>query len=924
MAKITQYIFIKFFACFFVLFFLLIPVSKNYAQKTHPHILVNSQDKVGILNKIDQEIWAKKVFDSMLKEVAPYVERHKTDPEWILSRYLMNRVPGKRYTEFYSDNDGTALINYGGDAPFPTVRVSPHKRSPITKDGYSYRMPTIDELLPYDTSMVMNLQSNAPGNAWEKIDPQSFVESINAQINRLVLDASIIYWLTGKEEYAFFAADLLSQWARGAFYQNPIEGPGRTGFLSIQTLGDGRYEPMILAYDFLYDFLRQKKYETKYYEVVFEKIAHTMTFRGYWNNNWFAAQTPAMIFSALSLEDEKVRDTYLNYYLNKDTISGAYGHLALPSVVKKWLTPDGHWKEPGGYHNYPISSLLVSAMAMEKNGYPVYKQFPALFDASYVMLKYSFPNLTASSYGDTGTPTQSPACLEMGILMAKKHQFKILDQLTASMNVLIDNKRYSRDESGYLGLLCFLPELPQKAEVRYTWPRSGTLDFAKLFLQRNGTDRNYGLMYVVQGATYNHNHANGMSMELYGAGNVMGIDPGKGLTYEAPMHVNYYAQWAAHNTVAAGARSSSVPYFRGGGGTKPMGQIELAAMEPRAEKEAMSAFCSFTDTRYTDISTKTEQQRTMAIIRTSDTSGYYIDIYRSAHPESNEYIYHNIGNDLKFFSFDRKPVSTNPATFPLNKDPFDPPGFRNIKDYQSTGENGNGLIALFSLKEDSVKERFMQVLLPGEKEREYYTGKAPASGTAPHAYRNMPTPVLISRQQGEAWTRPFIAVYDPFIGVSNYNVEKVELIERSNTGSLTALKVSNKDQSEQLIFQSLDNEKTILSPKRNDWEFKGNFGVIGLKGNALTYLYIGEGTDLSYKGYSLKAKEPQSSANLEVNGNKLLISCNNEVSVGIAGSTMKKVILKSGAMSKELNVLRTKDGIQFVVPPVMNGNLLMD
>lgn len=50
-------------------------------------------------------------------------------------------------------------------------------------------------------------------------------------------------------------------------------------------------------------------------------------------------------------------------------------------------------------------------------------------------------------------------------------------------------------------------------------------------------------MFVVQGATYNHNHSNGMSMELYGKGTVMGIDPGNGPAYEHPLHVNYYTQW---------------------------------------------------------------------------------------------------------------------------------------------------------------------------------------------------------------------------------------------------------------------------------------------------------------------------------------------------------------------------------------------
>ena len=121
---------------------LIICLNKTTGQRVHPHILVKPQDKQAILDKIKQQEWAKKVFDKMVAHVTPYVERHKTDPEWILSRYLMNRAPGKRYTQFYSDEDGTALIRYAGDAPSPTVRVSPHKRLPTTRDGYSYKTPT--------------------------------------------------------------------------------------------------------------------------------------------------------------------------------------------------------------------------------------------------------------------------------------------------------------------------------------------------------------------------------------------------------------------------------------------------------------------------------------------------------------------------------------------------------------------------------------------------------------------------------------------------------------------------------------------------------------------------------------------------------------------------------------------------------------
>jgi hypothetical protein len=891
-----------------------------FAQDVHPHILVKPQDKQIVLDKINKQEWAKKIFDEILQSVTPYVKRHKTDPEWILSRYLMNRIPGKRYTHFFSDPNGTMLVRYSGDAPFSTVRVSPHKRPPITRDGYGYKMPSIKDLIPYDTSMKMSLRSNAPNSKIEWVDPQSFVESINGKINDLALKASIIYWLTGKEEYATFAADILNQWARGASYQYPIVGPCRTGFLSIQTLGDRHEEPLILSYDFLYDFLREKKYETSWYEGVFQKIAHTMAFRGFWNNNWFAAQSPAMVFAALSLENKDSTNYYLNFYLNKDTVNGPCGHLALPSVVSRWLTPDGHWKEPGGYHNFPISNLSISGLAMEKNGYNVFDAYPALLQSSYVLLKYSFPNLSAPSMGDTGPVSQSPQCLELGMAMAKKYNNPILPQLTAAMDVLIQKKGYKRETSDYLGLLSFLPEIPSSSGVTYSWPRSGELDFAKCYLQRNGTDINNGLMYLVQGATYNHNHANGMSMELYGMGSVMGVDPGKGLTYEAPMHVNYYARWAAHNTVAAAAASSSVPIVKGGGGSKKMGHISLAAMEPYADKAAVSPYCSFTDTRYTDQSTHTQQQRTMAIVRTSDTPGYYIDIYRSDNATSNEYVYHNIGNKLQLLSSERKALPVTSAVFPISKKPFDPPGFRMIQDYQSTNATSKNLIALFSLNQNE-DNRFMQVLFTGEKDRTFYTGKGPKSGTADTPYRYMATPTLVCRQQGEAWKRPFIVLYEPFRRNNGFTVESIENMVSSYSGDFTALKVFNKDGSQQIVLQSLDKEH--LQRDKN-WNFKGNFGVINLEKNKLKYLYLGSGEQLSWQQYTIESGSSDGAANMIVNENELTISCNQQTTIHIAGSLAKKIMIQAAGETKSLHMIKSKEGIAFTIPAINNAVIKID
>ena len=133
----------------------------------------------------------------------------------------MNRVPGKRYTHFISDNGGTKVIKYEGDAPVATVRVSPHKRFPICPEGKKYIAPTIEEIIPKDTSMTMLLK-NPVTQKYDRVDPQSYVHDVNTEINELAYKAAVMYWLTGEEKCANFGADILNQWVNAAVHHNRL------------------------------------------------------------------------------------------------------------------------------------------------------------------------------------------------------------------------------------------------------------------------------------------------------------------------------------------------------------------------------------------------------------------------------------------------------------------------------------------------------------------------------------------------------------------------------------------------------------------------------------------------------------------------------------------------------------------------------
>lgn len=896
----------------------------------HPHILVKDEDKAAVLDKIEKQAWAKQIFNQMKDRLDGYVVRHQTEPDWILDRYLMNRIPGKRYTRFISDKEGTQLIGYEGDAPVPTVRVSPHKRSPITPQGRAYVVPEIEDVVPKDTSMTMNLLN--PGTQeYERVDPQAFVAAINGKINTLAYEASVIYWLTGDEKYAKFAADILNQWVSGVVYQEPIDGPGRTGFLDIQTLGDEKEKPLILAYDFLYPYLVKYKYPLENYDKAFEKVAWTLSFRGYAGNNWFAAESSTLVAAALSLKDARKRNYYLDFYLNRDTVVEGCGQLSLPSAAKLWFTPDGHWKEPGGYHNYPVSKLIEAALMLENNGYQIFNQYPILLKASYVMLKYSFPDLTASAFGDTGRPRQSMECLESAILMADKYQLPILPDLLNAAMILEQAGQYDRSKSGLTGLLCYLPELPKaKSMENHLWNRSEKLDFASCYLQRNGIDPQYGLMSVVQGATYNHNHSNGMSMELYGAGAVQGIDPGNGPTYEHPMHVNYYTQWAAHNTVVAAGASTSVTPFNGGGGTKKIGQVELVSMEPLAGEKAISDEFSYTWTKYKDGSTETNQDRLLSILRIDEKHGFYVDFYRSDNAVSNDYLYHNIGDSVILYTQEGKILKQDEVhSYPcVGKDR---PGLRYFRSVRTTGVNESAVVALFSARQLNTGASFMKMWMPASSDVSYFTALAPEAKTASSPYQGKPSLVVTMRKEKPAVREPFVAVYEPvskdLSAGSIVSVERIKLNSKGKEGC--AVKVNTKDGDTFTLVNSLKDGAVVVE----DQKYNADFAIFA-KRKGKNIVYVGNGAFFENKEFKIES-EKRGGFYMEYDQTSLLVRSNCPIKIQAKNGMLKEPFYLAGgervfknqslreshSMHSDIEKLRKRFAMQLLDAPVSDERI---
>ena len=65
----------------------------------HPCVYVSPADRASVLQKVKNEPWAGEAFAAIRSKVEKYVDRHQTDPEWIISRLAMY---WKRWRALYS------------------------------------------------------------------------------------------------------------------------------------------------------------------------------------------------------------------------------------------------------------------------------------------------------------------------------------------------------------------------------------------------------------------------------------------------------------------------------------------------------------------------------------------------------------------------------------------------------------------------------------------------------------------------------------------------------------------------------------------------------------------------------------------------------------------------------------------------------
>jgi len=399
---------------------------------------------------------------------------------------------------------------------------------------------------------------------------------------------------------------------------------------------------------------------------------------------------------------------------------------------------------------------------------------------------------------------------------------------------------------------------------------------AGVALQRNFVEENneaYGLCGIIGGAHYVHSHCTGIAMELYGQGYVMAPNGGlpKSVAERAdPVHTDYFRLYAGNNTVIVNGTSHGKQpgSWKNDAYLWQNTTVNIAA-EPSHLEDPISPNFNFATQFLDDNVNNCDQQRTLSVIRTSPTTGYYLDVFRSKSLSSNkfhDYIYHNLGDKMSITNMEGAPYELT-ATSKYDNDIGDPvnsPGWRFFEQEKTTATTSDEVKVRFDIE---YNNKYMHMAVPGGLDREYTKAVGPATREARNGYVNKKTQVLAIRQKGEAWNKPYVAIFEPSASTTP-SVQTTKHLSIGNTivGVQVVSKVGEKMITDYIISQAKPD--SVYLPAY-DLRFKGRFAVVRTIAVSDTHedvtLYIGEGSQLSYgdSQIDVDGKGVQSFSNVE-------------------------------------------------------------
>lgn len=387
-----------------------IDVRTLQLSQTHPRYLTNADGKQVTRDLIENEPWAKEVFDKLKAKADSYTRLTEAQPDWLLSRLAM--YWNSHATDVYIK--GESFDHAGGTkAPVPTVRYTGTRGTFAT-----HGRPKLADVIPYDDDKDGNVtfhNNSLPGRPLEKVHPAKTgrnIESLNREIMGIARDAAFLYWLTDEERYARLAAGVFDTYMQGIYYRNvPVDlnhGHQQTlvGMSSFEVIHEDILYDIVPLYDFLYGYLAVH-YADKMsiYAGAFKKWADNIIANGVPHNNWNLMQARYVMDIGMILEDDahyadgKGRGYYIDYVLNQSGIR----QWSLKKLADYgYDSHTGIWAECPGYSGVVMNDYANFTSLFDRNLHcDLTKELPVLPKAVAATPQYLFPNRMICGFGDT-------------------------------------------------------------------------------------------------------------------------------------------------------------------------------------------------------------------------------------------------------------------------------------------------------------------------------------------------------------------------------------------------------------------------------------------------------------------------------------------------------------------------------------------
>ena len=761
----------------------------------------------------------KKVEDPEITKLKAKIENVMSQvdkqPDWLYSRLQM--FWKTQASDVFVN--GEAFAHPGGKrAAEPTVKYNGTR-------GFEsqYNRPKLEDLVPYDDDEQGNVTYvNKVTGKMEKTSPAKTgcnIAGVNRYIVGIARDAARIYAATGDMRYGQMAAKVFDVYMKGIAYRNvPIDlNHGHQQTLVGMTTFEVIHEDVINELTQMYPLIKPLvKDDQAVIEAGFKKWAENIIANGVPHNNWNLFQADFIVKIALVLQDNqayadgKGKQYYLDYIVNQNSIR----QWSMNKLIDFGF--DAHsktWYESPGYSTTVLGSICDFAnMLDEKAGIDLFKQRPILTEAVKTSAEYLFPNRMIAGFGDTHPGYLNTGGIDQVLKYATRHKNKnLISEMNLLKNAVAPKAPISEIEA-YTSTLFYAPNV--------SW-----------IAMRSGMDKQHDLMASVNASLGNHQHANGISLELYGKGYVLGPDAGIGRTlYSGLDYLEYYSQMPAHNTVVVDG-VSSYPVMMSQHAFKVVASYPEVSKEQPASKKLSEKKLSiqkdselkdkitYATVSFIEPETQAQQQRTTAIVKTSAKGGYYIDVFRSKKKEggdkTHDYFYHNLGQEMKVMD----------AASGLSLD------MKRTEELAFAGGHLYAYSYIYDKKsakmQNSVKTQFVTKILDdkvveamgGQREitmtmwmkkdenRTIFQALSPVNleyermPNQPYKVDEQPVLTFVARQKGEAWNHPFVCVYEPSSDTEPGDIASVDYFTPSEPSAVGII-VKLKDGTEQRIVCS--------------------------------------------------------------------------------------------------------------------------